>query len=166
MFADSATLHWSGNNNQIYKTLIELHKENLVTQAIQHQEDHPSRKIYTITDKGLSELRQWVLTAPELLLVKHSFLIQLAWADQLTADELDALLGKYEEEVYAQLLLLQMQSQRKINVPDRTSRERYLWDMVMKNWISLYDNELKWVRQLRLELREMETESIRHERNA
>jgi DNA-binding PadR family transcriptional regulator len=156
LFVDSATLHWSGNNNQIYKTLIELHKNGLVTQDIQPQADHPTRKIYTITDAGLAELRKWVLATPELPQIRHTFLVQLAWADVLDADELDALVANYQEEVHTHWLMLQAQAQRKTNAPERTPREAYLWDMLMKNSISLYENELNWVRQLRRELRDME----------
>jgi DNA-binding PadR family transcriptional regulator len=152
LFAESATLHWSGNNNQIYRTLVELHKENLVTREVQYQENHPPRKIYTMTDKGLSELKQWVLSAPQLPQLKNTFLVQLAWADQLEPGELDALLGKYEEEVYVQLLMLRQQERRKNTAPARTPRETYLWGMIEKNWLSFYERELNWVRQLRQEL--------------
>jgi DNA-binding PadR family transcriptional regulator len=152
LFAESATLHWSGNNNQIYRTLVDLHKENLVTKEVQYQENHPPRKIYTITEKGLSELKQWVLSTPELPQLKNTFLVQLAWADQLEPGELDALLGKYEEEVHVQLLMFRQQERRKNTLPARTPRETYLWRMIGQNWLSFYERELNWVRQLRQEL--------------
>ena len=153
MFASSVTLHWSGNNNQIYKTLIELHREQLVVQEIQQQLDHPARKIYTITEQGLTELKNWVLSSPELPQLKHSFLIQLLWTDQLQSGELDKLLSNYEEEVQVQKLMLEAQSRRQSDLPDRTPRERYLVAMIMKNWQSFYEHELSWVRQLREDLR-------------
>ncbi len=149
LFADSPTLYWSGNNNQIYRALLELHQDELVTQVIQYQIDHPSRKVYTITEEGCAELRRWVLAEPELPQLRNSFLIQLAWADQLPPEELDALIVKYEEEVRVQLLMLQTQARRKTAAPDRTPREGFLWDMMLKNWISFYEHELEWVRALR-----------------
>jgi PadR family transcriptional regulator AphA len=95
----SVALYWSGNNNQIYTTLVKIHNENLVTKKIEHQENAPSRKIYTITKKGLEELHSWIRTPPELPQLKHPFLIQLTWADQLTSEELDNLLSEYEKEL-------------------------------------------------------------------
>ena len=152
MFGDSMFIYWSGNNNQIYRTLVQLHKEALVTSEIQHQESGPSRKVYTITEKGLSELRQWVLSSPELPQLRNSFLVQLAWADQLDSDELDMLLAKYEHEVQMQLLMCREQKRRNQLNPARTERETFLWHMISDNWITFYETELVWVQKLREEL--------------
>ncbi|MAS32906.1 MAG: PadR family transcriptional regulator [Anaerolineaceae bacterium] len=149
MFADSVTVYWSGNNNQIYRTLLDIHKKGFVTKEVQHQDDAPSRKIYTITEAGLEELRSWVLSPPEVPQLKHTFLIQLSWADQLSDDELDHLISSYEDEVHVHLLMLRKQAEVKTMSPERTQRERYLWDMIMQNWIVMYETELQWVRQLR-----------------
>lgn len=157
LFVDSATMHWSGNNNQIYKALVELHQDEWVTLEVQHQDDHPSRKIYTITEKGRSELRQWVLSTPEPSQIKNTFLVQLAWADQLNTDELDALLAQYEEEVSVQLAMAQEQKRRSRNSPQRTERETYLWQMIAENQIGFYESDLNWVRKLRRELKEQST---------
>jgi PadR family transcriptional regulator, regulatory protein AphA len=165
IFMDSVMLYWSGNNNEIYKALVSLHKENLVNREIQQQENYPARKVYSITEKGVSELKKWVLSTPELPHYKPSFLIQLSWADALTSDELDALLADYEEEVLMQLLMCRVESQQQdekspqknqsafLNtLRARTPREAFLWGMIQKNWLSFYENELRWVRQLRQEL--------------
>lgn len=154
LFSESTTMHWSGNNNQIYKALVELHHDELVTLAIQHQEDRPARKIYSITDKGRAELRNWVLSTPEPPQIRNSFLVQLAWADQLTSGELDALLAQYEEEITVQLAMAGEQKQRNRNSPQRTPREAYLWKMIAENQIALYYSELNWVRRVRRELDE------------
>ncbi len=156
LFAESVTLYWSGNNNQIYRTLVELHQEHLVTLEVQHQADRPSRKLYTITDKGQAELRQWVLSTPELPQLRNRFFVQLAWADQLDSAELDGLLATYEEELRVQLLMLRTQERRKTVSPDRTPREAYLWGMIMEDFVSFHEHELNWVRKLRQTLGEME----------
>jgi PadR family transcriptional regulator, regulatory protein AphA len=169
MFEGSAALYWSGNNNQIYTTLVKLHENELVTREIELQEDRPPRKIYSITAKGQDELKKWLLSEPEPPQLKNSFLIQLAWADQLNPDELDALLEKYEGEMQMQLAMLQVQEQQRnisssgtprdayINTAlARTPREVLLWGMIQENWISFYQNELNWVRKLRQQLRDSE----------
>ena len=149
IFADSAILYWSGNNNQIYKALVQLHAEGLVTQEIQYQEFLPAKKTYTITEKGRAALKAWVLSTPELPEVHNTFLIQLSWADFLTEEELGALLRHYEEEVQVQLLMQQEKARRMEPSSARTPREAYLWEMTLKNIISVYENELAWVRQVR-----------------
>ncbi len=149
IFVDSAILYWSGNNNQIYKALLQLHEEGLVTQEILNQEYLPAKKTYTITEKGQAALKAWVLSLPELPEVHNAFLIQLSWADLLTEPELEAMLRRYEEEVQVQLLMQKEKARRMEPSSARTPREAYLWEMTLKNIISVYENELTWVRQVR-----------------
>ena len=124
MFSEAAAMHWSGNNNQIYKALVQLHQDGLVTQKIEDQESGPSRKVYTITSKGLTALKLWTMSEPELPQVKNTFLVQLLWADQLNESELDEVVGRYEEEVRVRLLMVQEQKQRQAVFPGRAGRHR------------------------------------------
>jgi DNA-binding PadR family transcriptional regulator len=165
MFAGSTALYWSGNNNQIYTTLVKLHENGLVSREVELHADSPSRKIYSITARGQAELMKWLLGETEPPQLKNSFLIKLAWADQLSTQELDALCAQYEADMQIQLAMLQTQKQQKnispagiprnayVNVAlARTPREAVLWNMIQENWISFYENELKWVRRLRKQL--------------
>jgi PadR family transcriptional regulator, regulatory protein AphA len=165
IFAASDILYWSGNNNQVYTTLVKLHQNGWVTQEIELRSDSPSRKIYTISPTGRDELRRTLRSEPELPQCIHPFLIQLSWADLLDESELDTLLAKYEEEMRVQVSILQTRTQSKNTapfgssrdasvepLPARTPREAIIWDKIQENWISFYHNELKWVRELRAAL--------------
>lgn len=156
LFADSEFFYWSGNSNQIYRTLVQLHKEGLVTRKVEHQENYPDRKVYTLTDEGRAVLRAWAASAPELPELRHAFLVQLAWADLLPPQELDALLQAYEDQVRAQLLICQEQERRGEIDPARTGREAYLWRAIAGNWIGFYEHELAWARELRAGLAALE----------
>ncbi len=165
MFAGSAAFYWSGNNNQIYTTLVKLHENGLVTREVEAQGDTPPRKIYSITAQGKAELKKWLFSEPEPPQLKNTFLVQLAWADQLSPEELNTLLDQYEAVMQMQLSMLQVQQQQKNVAPSgkvqdayinaaqaRTPREAVLWSMIQENWISFYENELKWIRKLRKQL--------------
>ena len=152
IMVDSAAFYWSGNNNQIYKTLVQLHEEGLVEIEVQQQENYPPRKEYTITDRGTAALREWVLSAPEVTQFRNTFLIQLAWADRLEAAELDGLLARYEHEVEMQVLMLQERERRGVLNPARTRREEYLWREISGYFTAAYANELAWVRKVRAEV--------------
>jgi PadR family transcriptional regulator, regulatory protein AphA len=149
---ESPFMYWSGNNNQIYKSLVELLKEGLVTNEVHHQESSPSKKIYTITKEGLAKLKEWVLSSPEPPEFKKMFLIQLAWSDQLNSEELNTLLSKYENEIRIQMLMQQEKKHRAAFSPERTSREVHLWDLIYDNIISSYENELNWIQKVREEV--------------
>ncbi|MDM5277511.1 DUF4180 domain-containing protein [Paenibacillus silvae] len=151
---ESSTMYWSGNNNQIYKSLVQMLDEGLVTNEIQHQESTPSKKIYSITEKGLASLREWVLSEPETPEFKNIFLVQLAWADQLSNEELNELFIQYESRISMQLAFQQEKIRRGIPSPHRNERETFLWDKISENLLSFYQNELKWVQKIRKDLSE------------
>jgi DNA-binding PadR family transcriptional regulator len=156
LIADSETLPWTANNNQIYQALVGLHNDGWVTKSIEEQVGSPNRHVYTITDAGIQALRNWVASGPEAPLTKKPFLHQLMWADSLNAQELDTLLEAYLNAVGEKLFFLQVQADEGPDKPERTQREKYLWDMIYKNWIAQYETELSWIRQMSQELGEME----------
>lgn len=156
IFEDSSFMYWSGNNNQIYKALISLEDEELVTSEVIHQDNSPSKKIYTITEEGLKELKEWVISSPEAPEIKKTFLVQLAWSDMLSNQELSEVLTKYENEIKSQLIMQQEKYRRSIYFPNRSTRESLIWEMISENIISTYNNELNWVRETRKKLFENE----------
>lgn len=155
LIADSAIFYWSGNNNQIYKGLIELHEAGLVTRETFQQESLPARHVYTITAEGQAALKKWVLSAPELPEFRSTFLVQLSWADVLDGAELDGLLANYEEELRVQVLMQQEKASRAEPAPGRTAREDYLWKMISRNAAAAYEHELDWVCELRQGLKHL-----------
>lgn len=145
----SAFMHWSGNNNQIYKSLTELLDKGLVTNVVKHQASSPTKKIYTITSEGLADLKEWVLSPYEPSEVKKPFLIRLAWSKQLNTGELNLLLDEYENQVKMQLLMEQRNNQDKGFLPDRSALETAIWSFINDNIQRTYKNELGWIQDLR-----------------
>lgn len=154
IISDSDVFYWSGNNNQIYKSLIELHKGSLVEQQIQPQENLPAKKIYSITDPGRIALYNWVRSTPELPELHSNFLIQLAWAGQFTVEEIDTLLASYAAEIDVQLRMQQEKARRPATAPNRTRQETFLWEKIAEKTALDYQHELDWVRRVRAELKE------------
>jgi PadR family transcriptional regulator, regulatory protein AphA len=146
---DSAFMHWSGNNNQIYKSLTELLDKGLVTNVVEHQESSPTKKIYTITSEGLAALKEWVLSPAEPSEIKKPFLVQLAWSKQLNTSELNILLDGYENQVKMQLLMEQNNKQDKVFLADRTPLEATIWSFINDNIRRTYETELRWIQDLR-----------------
>jgi len=147
-FPNIPALYWSGNNNQIYRTLVQLHNEKLVTRQIEIQDNYPSKKIYTITEKGLHELKNWLLTVPEPPQLKNTFMIKLSFADQLNKEEIQKQLLDYKNEINSQILIIKELQKRGNGKPKRGKRETYLWEMIHRRWISYYSNELEWIKEL------------------
>ena len=152
IIAESEILPWSANNNQIYKALVQLHNDAWVTKIIEDQVGAPNRHVYSITEDGNQALKIWSASKPGLPQNKKPLLNQLMWADGLDINELDGLLDAYRDEVSNKQFLIRVQADRKPNMPERTSRERLLWEMIYKNWIDHYELELDWIRKIRLRL--------------
>ncbi len=163
LIADSETLPWSANNNQIYRALVDMHRKAWVSKTIEEQVGSPNRHVYAITDAGMDALKAWVLSEPELEFSKKPILTQLMWDDCLSHDELDELLEAYLNVVGEKLFFVRVQAEEKPNMPERTPREQYLWHMIQRNAVMHYELELKWVRQMRQELADLAAQQQRQQ---
>ena len=154
LFADALSFHWSGNNNQIYGSLVDLHKKGAVSIEVQQQEKLPAKKLYTITESGRNKLRAWLLSEPELPAFRSLAHTQLAWAECLSDEELDGVLAAYEGQLSDQAIMCRERMRRGIAAPGRSRRERLIWLSIDENQAAFYENELSWTRNLRLRLKE------------
>lgn len=155
IIAESDLYYWSGNNNQIYRCLVSLHEQGLVTVETFQQENLPPRKVYTITQAGLDALREAALADPMLPEFKDPFLIQLTWADQLHGDELDALLARYADEMMTQICMREERLKRPPSVEAHSPRERLLQARIARHNLARYERELEWVNWVRQELKDI-----------
>lgn len=55
---------WQARHSQVYPELARLEKRGLVTHRVVQQRDRPDKKVYTITDRGLEVLEEWVVESP------------------------------------------------------------------------------------------------------
>ncbi|WP_195431118.1 helix-turn-helix transcriptional regulator [Clostridium sp. D46t1_190503_E9] len=147
---ESPFFYWSGNNNQIYKSLVKLLEKDLVVNEVKHQEGAPSKKIYSITELGVKELENWIInTNVEVPEFKKQFLIQLAWSGRLELNEVETLLSKYELEVKEYISMYKEEQRREKHFKDRTNQEYFIWKMLYENMIMSYENELNWIEKVR-----------------
>lgn len=151
-FSDSGLLQGLGNSNQIYKALVDLHAELLVTVEVHSHGKKLLRKIYTITPQGLTALQQWSLTAPEIPQFRNVPLMKLMWSEQVGSDVVSNMLATYEQDVQAHLLILREQM-RQTGLDSQSQPEKARLKMRMAaRWVALYELELQWVREQRQEL--------------
>jgi PadR family transcriptional regulator AphA len=147
-FADSLSFYWSGNNNQIYGSLIELHREGSVSIEILQQEKYPAKKVYAITDKGKKELRAWLLSEPEIPQLRNLFHIRLSWTEALGIEELVALLEGYVKLIETEILMYRELARRGSLGPARSEREAFVWKAIEQGRIRAFEVELDWARSL------------------
>jgi len=149
MFSELDFLPWSGNNNQIYKSLIELDDQNLVIKDVIQQENYPAQKRYRATKEGHDILKEAVLKDAEIPTFRNDFLLHLLWADCLTHAELMSIINKYQDKVNNELLLYQGKIKKDKLHASRNYRESFIWDMIMHRRAEYLQNELNWLTRLR-----------------
>jgi PadR family transcriptional regulator AphA len=142
-------MHWSGNNNQIYKAFAELLEEGFVTKDVQHQDGSPSKNIYTITDEGLNELKSWLLSVSDEPVLKKQILIKLALANQLKRGELEDMLASYASVVKMQAALSERELDKCYFAEQKLSGEVLFLDLIRENILSFYSSELEWIQKVK-----------------
>lgn len=150
MFEELDFLPWSGNNNQIYKALLELDREGLVSKTIVQQESLPAQKRYSVTRAGQSQLQYAVIQPPESedLELRNRFLLQLAWTQCLSAVEVRQLVLMYQKKIENELKMNTEQLKRKKVEVHRTQREEFIWNMIFRNRTVHLQSELSWLNML------------------
>lgn len=156
---NSDFMYWSGNNNQIYKALTELLNKGFVKNELKYEEGSPTKKIYEITDGGLTALKEWVSSPVGDSEIKKPFLVHLAWSSMLNSKELNNLIDEYESQVKSQLLMVKNNKEAAKFSPDRTALENTLWTYINDNIQRTYKNELIWIQDLRRDISNIPNEN-------
>jgi DNA-binding PadR family transcriptional regulator len=159
LFSESESLHWSGNNNQVYAALVELHKEGLASREFEQPEEGPAKKLYSITPAGEAALKGWVLSETELPTYRMPVLVQLMGAELLSTDEIDLMLSRYETELHLKIAGLEELQRRGRGPAFGGERQRYLWQRINDRATALYRAEEDWVRETRWMLAKLERTS-------
>jgi PadR family transcriptional regulator AphA len=149
LFVEHDYLPWSGNNNQVYKALLELEREGLVEKRIVQQEKLPAQKRYRATAAGGRRLREAVLREPDVVSVRNDFLLHLAWSECLSLDEVLGLVDAYQRGIETELAMCEEKIRRREPGAGRSAREDYAWGMIQRNRAMMLQTELDWLALLR-----------------
>ncbi len=152
-------LYWSGNNNQIYKAVVELLDEDYVTKRVEHQDGAPSKNVYTLTGEGLRELNRWLLAETDAPVFRKEIFIKLALSGRLGRSYISGMLASYEEIVSAQAAL----SDRELaacHLFCGESSGKAFADAICENMMSLYAGELAWIRKLKEQVADLPEEDV------
>jgi DNA-binding PadR family transcriptional regulator len=144
---DSSIRHfWSADQSQIYRTLSRLTEKGWTQMEKVPQEDHPDRKVYSITENGQTEFHRWLQGISEMGEPHSAPLIQVFFGGQLTNEEI---LAKFE--TFAAIMrhaLAQYDQVPGQIVPFEeeipSPREHYFWMLTLDNGIRNMRANLEW----------------------
>lgn len=88
---------WRAGHSQIYPLLMNMEQQGYITFELIQQTDKPDKKVYSITEAGLEQLRQWVEipAEPPVLRDELHFKLYSLWLSQ--PEEAKELLRKRAE---------------------------------------------------------------------
>ncbi|MDX2255316.1 MAG: PadR family transcriptional regulator [Pseudanabaenaceae cyanobacterium bins.39] len=76
-FDGSVGFFWQATHQQIYRELTKLEQQELIEARVIAQESRPDKKIFSVTDQGLVNLKTWLLQSSDLAAVKDEFLVKI-----------------------------------------------------------------------------------------
>ncbi|HHX77052.1 MAG TPA: DUF4180 domain-containing protein [Firmicutes bacterium] len=151
---DSPFMPWKGNNNQVYKNLVALTRDGLLTKKTVHQDSAPAKIIYELNESGRDELKRWLISDAEVPEFKNFFLTRLACDDVLSRQELVEIINRYEEKVNNEIIRQKKLIRQRGHLFSASLKNQFLTEMIGENILSFYEKELSWIRKLKLHLTE------------
>ena len=89
---------WSAPQSQIYPTLHRMEQAGLIEGQKEIRGTRLKRTVYSITERGLEELRTWLGTGHAPAPVRDSFSLQALFFDMIDADRAASVLKAYIAE--------------------------------------------------------------------
>jgi PadR family transcriptional regulator AphA len=141
---------WQAKHSQIYPLLTKLEQEGLVTFEHVEQTGKPDKKIYSITDKGISLLTEWIARTSSPPVIRDEFLAKvysIGLTDKETAVRLFLeRITVYEEKItYRKNEIKKMKEEHGDTIEDITSKHfgRYL---LFQRKLRQEEEEIVWCR--------------------
>ncbi|WP_444899207.1 PadR family transcriptional regulator [Microbulbifer sp. VAAC004] len=153
-FERSVSHFWSASHQQMYRELHKLHDEGLLDCEEQPQEGKPDKKVYSLTDKGRAELRDWVIQPAAPQKIREPFLVRMFAGHHLSQKELRLALNDQLHRHRGLLENYREQNERVLK-SDPALQERYwlahqtllLGIEAEKTWINWAENMLQQLEQ-------------------
>ncbi len=102
-FNSSVGFYWKTTHQQIYRELARLETEKMVTSELVVQKDRPDKKMYCITDTGMSYLVKWIARPSTPTPIKEDMLVKMFVGflvpKEILIDELEHLKGLHQQKL-------------------------------------------------------------------
>lgn len=148
IFDQSIAHFWQADQAQIYRTLDKMQADGWVTSETTIQDDRPNKKVYSITDAGMVELRAWLMTPQPLPVRREAYLIQLFLSGMLPNA---AVLEQIRQQIDAHQQLVERYDS--IPLPQLGSqgitRDQTLWRLTLELGYALEKTYLDWLAHCR-----------------
>lgn len=148
---------WSESYGQIYPVLRSLIAEKLVTRSVEREKGKPDRHVYSLTTKGRTELRQWLLKGFAPKIQRNEFLLKLFFGEEIPTRANIAHVERYRE-LQQGLLEKYRAVEKEISREYADNSNAPYWLMTVRYGEHVTRALLQWCDKTLAELNRMETE--------
>ena len=150
---------WGESYGQLYPTLGDLVDEGLATVEAENGEGGAIRKVYSVTEAGLDELRGWVAEPPERRPVRNELLLKTFFGRHVPASRLAEMVERARREQAHALGALRA-AERGSSSEDRDHPDFFYWMMTLGYGLAVSEAVLGWCDETLATLRELEDEGF------
>ena len=150
---------WQEGYGQIYPTLKDLTAEGLATLELQPQTGKPNRQVYTLTEKGLSELKRWLgEPVTELSPTRNELLLKLFFGRLGKSEDNLHHLSRYRAVLEARLAQFEAVQAQIQTEPDPLGDKPY-WLMTLRSAIHALRAGIAWCDETAAALEQLITQA-------
>lgn len=131
---------------QIYPELARMEEQGLVAKKVESGEKKPDRKVFSITQKGRDELRQWVSKPVEEEKVHYEILLKLFFGSQIPVHDNLHNINTFSSRCTEKLHLLQMYERELRSILGESLDHSYYLVTVLFG-IQVYKAYLNWAEE-------------------
>ena len=104
-FCDSSIGYfWNENYGHIYPVLKTMEQDEVITKQVEQTEGRPSKNVYSITEKGREELKDWLMLPIEHEPGRSELLLKIFWAKDIPVENIIEKLQQIKAESEKELI--------------------------------------------------------------
>ncbi len=145
----STGFFWHAHHSQIYTTLRQMEKEELVTSTQKNEDDALRRRVYHLTDDGRQELQKWLDTPmSQASQIKEEFLVRIFFSGKRNPQNvLDEL--KEQQKLHLEALAGYQNLEKSLpdheHSPFKNTRDHIFWTMTLEMGFRYEKMYLEWL---------------------
>lgn len=162
VFDGSVKHMWSASLSQIYRDLGTLEKNGLISSTIEHQEDRPDKKVYTITEEGKIAFHEWLHDFPEDLspVKRDAFMLRIFFGSQVERSTLLFQLKRFVIQKEKALKLFEGMGQGVSEQKEEigSEQDQLFWRFTIRMAVLLLQSVIVWAKECIQELEKRQQE--------
>lgn len=140
---DSINFFWQAQTSQIYRELKILEKEGYIVSTEKPSQKGPNRHEYSITERGVCHLREWLAEANTDEVIRNDFMVWLLFSSNVDKDELYTQLQSKLQDYKKEYNMLEQVDDKLHEYADMFGKEneKFYWKIVLNR--GMYDVKAK-----------------------